>query len=108
MRTARLLPFAMLGLGLHLAACTNHPPAEPWVRPDGAPPTATDTSYCRQEARRQANILYPSQPANDARGLPRTTDQRNFPAEIRFYEQCMTRLGYRRAGVPAAAPAPAR
>jgi hypothetical protein len=29
-------------------------------------------------------------------------DDRRFPAEIRFYEQCMTRLGYVRAS---AAPA---
>lgn len=97
MRTRRAMPFAILVIGLHLAACTNQPPAEPWRKPDGAPPTATDTSYCRQEGRRQANILYPGQPANDARGLPRTTDQRNFSAEVRFYEQCMTRLGYLRA-----------
>ena len=97
MRTSRLLPFAIVALGFQLSACASQPPAEPWARPDGAPPSATDTSYCRQEARRQANILYPAQPASEARGLPRTTDQRNFPAEIRFYEQCMTRRGYVRA-----------
>ena len=108
MRTARPLPFAVLALGLQLAACSGQPAAEPWEKPDHTRPTATDTSYCRGEALRQANILYPSQPASEARGLPRTTDQRNFPAEIRFYEQCMTRLGYVRAGVPTAAPAPAR
>src|SRR5690348_15628100 len=103
MRTTRLMPFAVLVLGLQLGACTNPPSAaEPWQRPDGTPPTATDTSYCRDEARRQANILYPAQPASDARGLPRVTDQRNFPAEIRFYEQCMTRRGYVRAAAPAA------
>jgi hypothetical protein len=97
-RARHLLPFAMLGLGLQLAACSGQPPPDPWERPDHAPPSATDTSYCRQEARRQAHILYPGQAPNDARGLPRTTDQRNFPAEVRFYEQCMTRLGYVRAG----------
>ena len=98
MRTIRPMPFAVVLVGLQLAACTGQSPAEPWARADGAPPSATDTSYCRQEARRQANILYPAQPASEARGLPRTTDQRNFPAEVRFYEQCMTRLGYVRAG----------
>lgn len=103
MRSTRLMPFAMLTLGLQLGACTNPPPAaEPWQKPDHALPTATDASYCRDEARRQANILYPAQPASEARGLPRITDQRNFPAEIRFYEQCMTRLGYVRAGGPTA------
>lgn len=87
----------MLGLGLQLAACSGQPPADPWERPGHTPPSATDTSYCHQEARRQADILYPAQPASEARGLPRITDQRNFPAEVRFYEQCMKRLGYVRA-----------
>ena len=100
MRTIRPMPFAVVLVGLQLAACTGQSPAEQWARPDGAPPSATDTSNCRQEARRQANILYPAQPASEARGLPRTTDQRNFPAEVRFYEQCMTRLGYVRAAAP--------
>jgi hypothetical protein len=96
MRTSRLLPLAVLAL----AACSGQAP-DPWTRLDGAPPVVADTSFCRQEARQQANALYPSQPPNDARGLPRTTDQRNFPAEVRFYEQCMTRLGYVRAAAPA-------
>jgi hypothetical protein len=100
MRTIRPMPFAVVLVGLQLAACTGQSPAEPWARPDGAPPSATDTSYCRQEGLRQANILYPAQPASEARGRPRTTDQRNFPAEIRFYEQCMTRRGYVRAAAP--------
>ena len=100
MRTIRPMPFAVVLVGLQLAACTGQSPAEPWARPDGAPPSATDTSYCRQEGLRQANILYPAQPASEARGLPRTTDQRNFPAEVRFYEQCMTRRGYVRAPAP--------
>lgn len=97
MRAHHLLPFAMLGLGLQLAACSGQPPADPWERPGRTPPSATDTSYCHQEARRQADLLYPAQPASEARGLPRITDQRNFPAEVRLYEQCMTRLGYVRA-----------
>ena len=61
------------------------------------PPTVTDTSFCRQEGRRQAETLYPDRTPNDAVGVPRTPDDRRFPAEIRFYEQCMTRLGYVRA-----------
>ena len=99
MLTARLLPFAVLAFALQLAACSGQS-AEPWEKADHMPPTATDTSYCREEARRQANILYPAQPASEARGRPRITDQRNFPAEIRFYERCMTRLGYVRAAAP--------
>jgi hypothetical protein len=97
MRANHFVPLAMLVA----AACAGQPPAEPWQRPDGGAPSVTDTSFCRQEARRQANVLYPGAPANDARGLPRTTDERNFPAEIQFYEQCMTRLGYMRAAPPA-------
>jgi hypothetical protein len=97
MRTHLLLPFAFLTL----AACSGQPP-EPWERADHTPPTVTETSFCRDDARRQANTLYPGQAPNDARGLPRTTDDRNFPAEIRYYEQCMTRSGFVRAS---AAPA---
>jgi hypothetical protein len=97
MRVHRLLPFVLLAL----AACSGQPP-EPWVRADHTPPTAGEASFCREEGRRQAGTLYPSQAPNDARGLPRTTDERNFPAEIRFYEQCMTRQGFVRAS---AAPA---
>jgi hypothetical protein len=96
MGAIRFLPLAMLAL----AACSGQP-ADPWQRPDGTPTNATDTSYCRQEARQQANVLYPGAPPNDALGRPRTTDERNFPAELRFYEHCMTRLGYVRAGAPA-------
>ncbi len=66
------------------------------------PPAVADTSFCRNEGRRQAETLYPDRAPNDALGLPRTSDDRRFPAEIRFYEQCMTRLGYVRAS---AAPA---
>ena len=97
MRIRRLVPFTVLAL----AACSGQPSAQPWERADHTPPSATDTSYCRQEARRQADTLYPDQAPNDATGRPRTTDQRNFPAEIGFYDQCMTRLGYVRASPPA-------
>lgn len=99
MRANRLLSLAVLSL----AACagqTNAP--EPWERPDHTPPTVTDTSFCRNEGRRQAETLYPDRAPNDAVGVPRMPDDRRFPAEIRFYEQCMTRLGYVRAS---AAPA---
>ena len=101
-RTRHFLPFAMLGLGLQLAACSGQPPAEPWERPDHTTPTVSDTSLCREDARRQAGSLYPDQAPNDAVGLPRTSDERRFPAEIRFYEQCMTRQGFVRMS---AAPA---
>jgi len=97
MRASRLLPFAFLAL----AACSGQPP-EAWERPDHTTPTVSDTSLCREDARRQAGSLYPDQAPNDAVGLPRTSDERRFPAEIRFYEQCMTRQGFVRMS---AAPA---
>ncbi|HEY2870808.1 MAG TPA: hypothetical protein VGJ56_02755 [Reyranella sp.] len=99
MRANRLLSLAVLSL----AACAGQANApEPWERPDHTPPTVTDTSFCRNEGRRQAETLYPDRAPNDAVGVPRMPDDRRFPAEIRFYEQCMTRLGYVRAS---AAPA---
>ena len=80
---------------LALAACSATPPGERWERPaDHSLPTASESIYCRDEARRQASIRYPDQPARGDRGLPRISDERKFPAEIRFYEQCMTRAGF--------------
>lgn len=98
MRIHRLVPFALLAL----AACSSQAAApQPWERPDHMPATVTDTSYCHQEARRQAETMYPDRPANDAVGQPRISDERHFPAEIGLYDQCMTRLGYvRGSGAP--------
>jgi hypothetical protein len=92
MRTVSLLSFAVLAL----AACSGQP-AERWERPDHTPATAGETSYCREEARRQGGALYPDQPPDDAAGTPRLSDDRRFPAELRFYAQCMTRTGFVRA-----------
>jgi hypothetical protein len=92
MRPAALLSFAVLAL----AACSGQP-AQPWERPDHTPPTARENSYCREEASRQAGALYPDRPPSDAAGVPRESDIRRFPAEIRLYEQCMTRSGFVRA-----------
>jgi hypothetical protein len=97
MNTTRLLPFALLALA---AACAGQPP-EPWEKPDHTLPTATETSYCHQDSRRQAETLYPDRAPNDAVGQPRITDERRFPAEIRLYEQCMTRSGFARVVAPA-------
>jgi hypothetical protein len=89
---------------LALASCAGQQ-AEPWQRPDRTPPTASETFYCHDEAQRQAGVRYPGQPPREQRGLPRIEDQREFPAEIRFFEQCMTRRGFVRASAPLAAPA---
>jgi hypothetical protein len=86
---------------LAVAACTSQP-AEPWENPDHTPPKVSEVAYCHDEARRQASVRYPAQPPREERGLPRITDQREFPAEIRFYEQCMKRQGFVRVAAPAA------
>ena len=93
MRIHQLVSRALLAL----AAGASPALAQAWEKPDHTPPSVTDTSYCREESRRQAGTLYPGQAANDAIGRPAISDQRNFSAEIKFYEQCMTRLGYVRA-----------
>lgn len=87
---------------LALAACSATPPGERWERPaDHSLPAASESLYCRDEARRQASARYPDQPAREERGLPRISDERRFPAEIRFYELCMTRAGFVRVSGPA-------
>src|SRR5690349_9668160 len=91
----RLVSLAVLAV----AGCAGQP-AEPWEGPDRTPPKASEVGYCHDEARRQASVRYPPQPPREERGLPRISDQREFPAEIRFYEQCMTRLGYVRVAAP--------
>jgi hypothetical protein len=96
MQIIRFLPFALFAL---VAACAGQP-AEPWAKPDHTPPTAAETSYCHQEARRQAASLYPDQPPNGSVGMPAVSDQRRFPAEVSLYEQCMTRSGFVRVAPP--------
>jgi hypothetical protein len=96
MRTSHLLPFALMTL---VAGCASQP-AEPWAKPDHTPPTAAETSFCHQEARRQGGSLYPDQPPNGSVGMPSISDERRFPAEVGFYEQCMTRSGFVRVAQP--------
>ena len=93
MRTTCLLALAVLAL----VACSGPSLAQSWEKPDHTPPNVGDISYCRQESRRQANALYPPRPMGGVRDAPLTTDDRNFRAEIGFYDQCMARLGYVRA-----------
>lgn len=96
MSVVRLLPLVLMAV----AACADRP-AEPWEGPGHTPPKVSEVAYCHDEGRRQASVRYPAQPPREERGLPRISDEREFPAEIRFYEQCMTRLGYRRVSAPA-------
>lgn len=99
----RAIAFFLVSLAL--GACTAPPAGERWERPaDHSLPAASESIYCREEARRQASVRYPDQPAREDRGLPRISDERKFPAEIRFYELCMTRAGFVRVGGPARQP----
>jgi hypothetical protein len=67
---------------------------DPWVRKDdGSPPAVGDTSDCRIEAARSASFRYPDQPRQGQSG-PSVEDDRRFPAELEFYNQCMTRKGF--------------
>ncbi len=95
MPAVRLVPLVLL-----VAACAM-PPGERWERPaDHALPSVSESGYCRDEARRQALMRYPDQPPREERGLPRIEDEHKFPAELRFYEQCMTRSGFVRVSAP--------
>jgi hypothetical protein len=78
---------------LVLGGCAQQPP-DPWVRQDsGALPTAGDVSDCHIEARRLAGFQYPDQKPQGPSG-PTIEDDHRFPAEIGFYNQCMTRKGF--------------
>ncbi len=91
----------LLPIVVSLAACT--PGSSPaWVNDaDGSPPGIGDTSDCRAEAKRQADLRYPSQPgprnpASPGEPVYKQEDPDRFPAEIRFFERCMQRKGFRR------------
>ena len=94
MHANHFLPLAVLAL----AACARQAP-EPWERPDHTQPTVADTSLCHNEARTQAGTLYSGGSPNTAfGGYPGDSDPGRFPAEIGFYDRCMTRLGYVQVG----------
>ena len=76
---------------VRLAGCSTLQ-VEPWERRDDrSTPTTADTSDCHMEARRRATAQYPGQ-LN--RFMYRTEDERRFPAEISYFEQCMQRKGF--------------
>jgi hypothetical protein len=95
-----VLPVLPALILLAVAACATAQ-SEPWARPDGTAPPVTEVGDCHFEARRQAIVRYPDQPRREERGIPAIEDERRFPAEIRFFEQCMTRKGYARVVAPA-------
>jgi hypothetical protein len=46
-------------------------------------------------------MRYPDQIRRDASGVVRIEDERRFPAHVGFFEQCMRRKGFVRAGTAA-------
>jgi hypothetical protein len=97
LRRSSGVPLALLAA--LLAACTAGSPAA-WQNPtDRSGPSMSDTSDCRAQARRQAELRYPDEPI-----APRTTRdplyrQQNpdrFPSEVRLFELCMERKGFAR------------
>jgi hypothetical protein len=94
-RGQHLLWFATLVV---LAACSATPQDAGWERHDDhSPPTMADSSDCRFQARRHAELRYPNQPREQAGRSPRYDDDRRFPAEIGFYQDCMRQKGFVRA-----------
>jgi hypothetical protein len=80
-------------LVLTLTGCAGRQ-SEHWERQDDrSPPGMSETSDCRFQARRQAEIQYPDRPREQAGRFP-GYDDRRFPAELAFYEECMRRKGF--------------
>jgi hypothetical protein len=93
----------LLLLPLATAPCAGAHGWQPvrWESRDGrGPPGLSDSSDCRAQARRQAELRYPhSAPAAPLRpgvrmatGVPNDADR--FPAETAFYADCMRRKGF--------------
>ncbi|HZQ00262.1 MAG TPA: hypothetical protein VFB13_12030 [Reyranella sp.] len=85
-----------------LIACGT-PPAG-WERPeDNSASRVSDISQCRSEARRLALFRYPDQVIQSNNGATHSvSDPNRFAAELALFDQCMTRLGYRRTSPPSA------
>jgi hypothetical protein len=87
-----------------LAACTGAPPAgQPfrWQSGSGhATPTLADSSDCRFQARRQAEMRFPDRVLDVPSGPGKRTsvtlpsDGDRLAADIRFYAQCMRHKGF--------------
>jgi hypothetical protein len=87
-----------------LAACTGALPAGQPFRwqsgSDHATPTLADSSDCRFQARRQAEMRFPARVLDVPSGPGKRTsvtlpsDGDRLAAEIRFYAQCMRQKGF--------------
>lgn len=87
----------ILWLGLVAGACAPSPQDNTWENPaDHSSPTFTDISECRTDARRQAYLRYPDQAVRERDMVRYTSNPDRFPAENRFFEQCIGRKGFQR------------
>lgn len=105
-------PALALLVALAVTACTLASPAPDggvrWVsRKDGSPPDVADSSDCRAQARRQADLRFlpremqvqlPSGQRSSAT-LP-SDDPDRMPSEKRFYAQCMRQKGFQLVDTP--------
>ena len=95
---ARAIASMLLALAaMTLTAVTTEAQTPSWrSKTDGTLPSASDTSDCRAEGRRQALQMYPMRPPQ---GLPQgssmsdDSDRRNS-VESSVFNQCMRRKGY--------------
>jgi len=90
----RHVPLALLLLLSN--ACAMAPPSAWEKLEDHGAPSFRDTSDCRVEAKRQADLQYPERfrSTNAASGEVRYIDPNWFFAEDWFFKLCMRRKGY--------------
>jgi hypothetical protein len=83
-------------LVLTIAAGCSEAESVRWQsRDDGSPPTLSDSSDCRAQARRQAEMRFPATQGLGRRVevvLPGEADR--FAAENRLYVECMRQKGF--------------
>ena len=96
----RRCPAACIAVAIAFAAtagaCTSQPQSGGWEHEDDrGRPRVSETSECHDEARRRAEIRYPDPPRETAgRTWPQYNNDRRFPAEVGFFNECMRRKGF--------------
>ncbi len=97
----RAFPLAFVALLLLVAGCSGTAPGG-WERPeDQSASRAADMSRCREDARQIGLTRYPDQILRSSDGSEhRISNPDRFSAELSLFDQCMMRLGYRRAEAP--------
>jgi hypothetical protein len=85
----------ILWLWLAAGACAPASEDSAWQNPvDRSIPTVGDISECRADARRQAHLRYPDQAVQEQRSVRYISSPDRFPAENRFFEECIRRKGF--------------